>query len=309
MSKERPVDVAASIRQKLLNLSRERKQDFQLILTRYALERFLYRMSQSPHAENFVLKGATLFQFWTGEMYRPTRDLDLLGFGDSSDESIKETIREICEVSVEPDGLEFDPASIQVVTIRESEEHQGKRVRLTARLGSAEIRVQIDIGFGDIVTPELDEITFPTLLKMSAPQIRSYPKETVVAEKLQIIVALGIANSRFKDYYDLWVLSREFSFDGKVLASAIGATFKGRQTEIPKQVPLGLTQEFIDERGTANQWQAFLNRSSLSAGPDFGNILEQLRMFLIPPLEAVATETQLKQIWSGGGPWKTVGPQ
>lgn len=307
MSKERPVDLAASIRQRLLNLSRKRKQDFQLILTRYASERFLYRVSQSSHAESFVLKGATLFQFWTGEMHRPTRDLDLLGFGDSSDESVAETIREICTVSVTPDGLEFDPTSIQIVTIREPDKYQGKRVRLTARLGSAKIRIQIDIGFGDIVTPKLDEITFPTFLKMPAPQLHAYPKETVVAEKLQIIVALGIANSRSKDYYDLWVLSREFSFDGQILASAIGATFKGRQTKIPKQVPLGLTSEFAEDPSQANQWNAFLNRSSLSAGIDFGSILEQLRTFLVPLLEAIGTRTHFKQIWSKGGPWKPLG--
>lgn len=226
-------DLAASVRQRLLNQSQKLGEVFDLTLTRYAIERFLYRLTCSAYADQFVLKGAILFAVWTGQMYRPTRDIDLLGFGDSSAETLIHLFKEICAVEVDPDGLMFDGRSVQVEEIREAQEYPGQRVRLQAHLGQARISLQVDIGFGDVITPAAPEVEYPSLLDFPAPRLRVYPKETVIAEKFQAMVVLGFINSRMKDFYDVWLMSKEFSFAGRLLARAIQATFERRQTDLP----------------------------------------------------------------------------
>ena len=228
MSKKKSKNIDASVRQRLLNLSRERNEDFNLILTRYAVERFLYRLSKSKHADRFILKGAMLTAIWIGEMHRPTRDLDLLGFGDPETEALRGVIKDICLVKVEKDGLEYEADSIEIEEIRENREYPGQRVKVNARLGNARIRIQIDVGFGDAVTPKAKIISFPVLLDYPAPRIRAYNKETQIAEKIQSMVFLGMANSRIKDFYDVFILSKTFSFDGNTLVKAIKATFERR---------------------------------------------------------------------------------
>ena len=208
-------NVAASIRQRLLNLSRERRENYDLILTRYGLERFLYRLANSEYAERFVLKGAMLIIILTETGHRPTKDLDLLGYGDHSAEALKALFQEVCRVEAEPDGITFAPDSVQVEDIRKDQEYQGKRVKLKGMLGQIPVNLQVDIGFGDVVVPEAREIEYPTLLELPAPRIRAYPKETVVAEKLQAMIALGMGNSRMKDFYDLWVMSGSSSLTEK----------------------------------------------------------------------------------------------
>lgn len=214
MTNDSPGNVAASVRQRLLDLSRERGEDFQLILTWYAAERFLYRLALSKHSNQFILKGAMLLNVWMDRSHRPTRDLDFAGYGEGSPERLVNLFHEICQVEVEEDGLQYEAESIQVNEIRENQEYQGKRVRLVAYLETARIPVQIDIGFGDVVTPDAEEISYPTLLDSPAPRILVYPPETVVSEKLQAMVALGILNSRMKDFYDLRIISKQLTFDG-----------------------------------------------------------------------------------------------
>jgi hypothetical protein len=210
--------------------------------------------------------------------------------------------RGLCGLEVEPDGAEFAADSVTVEAIREDQEYQGQRVRLDGRLGSARVRLQIDIGFGDAVTPAAQDIRYPTLLDMPAPELKAYPKETVVAEKLQAMVLLGMANSRMKDFFDLAVLAREFEFQGDVLCQAIGATFKRRGTEVPGE-PLALTPTFTGDVSKQTQWQAFLKRSGLEAGLDLATVVTGLRGFLLQPLDAVRGGNPFRYRWPPGGPW------
>jgi predicted nucleotidyltransferase component of viral defense system len=210
--KKTAANLPASVRQRLLNLATERKEDFGLVVTRYGLERFLYRLSVSPHRDSFVLKGALLLQLWTADTYRPTRDLDLLGRG-ISNVSYRKIFSEVCSQKVEDDGLTFLPDTIRVERIRDDEAYEGVRVRLEARLGNVRVPLQIDVGLGDTIVPSSEELEYPTLLRFPAPKLHAYSKESVVAEKFEAMVKLGIANSRMKDFYDLCVLAQRFEFE------------------------------------------------------------------------------------------------
>jgi predicted nucleotidyltransferase component of viral defense system len=305
MSKKNSKNLDVSVQQRLLNLSRERNEDFNLILTRYAVERFLYRLSCSEHAKKFVLKGAMLMAIWIGQSHRPTRDLDLLGFGESAAEILRKIFEEICRIEVERDGLNFDGDSIEIMEIRENQEYPGQRVKLNAKLGNARIRVQIDVGFGDVVTPKAKPLKYPVLLDHPVPRIRAYPKETLIAEKLQSMVFLGMANSRMKDYYDIYILLKSFSFNGNTLVRAIKATFKRRNTQIPQDVPLALSDEFANNRDKVTQWKAFINRNNLANfGVDFLQLVEELRQFLLEPLQAAALDNPFKYKWVENKHWE-----
>ncbi len=298
-------NVGASVRQRLYDLSRERREDFQLILTRYGLERLLYRLANSEYTGRFVLKGAMLFAVWTEKVHRPTKDVDLLGYGDDSAEALKALFQDVCRVEVEPDGITFDPDSVQVEEIREDQEYQGQRVKLKGLLGQAQVNLQVDIGFGDVITPEAQEIEYPTLLELPAPRIKAYPKESVVSEKFQAMIALGMLNSRMKDFFDLWVMSRQFQFDGKILAKAITATFERRRTDIPVATPLVFSREFTRDRDKAIQWRAFLNRTGLTVeGMGLPEVVEALRIFLEPPMIAAAAKTDFTKTWNHTGKWE-----
>ena len=297
-------NLTASVRQRLLNLSREKGEDFNLVLTRYGLERFLYRLSISDHAERFVLKGAMLFAVWMDQTHRPTRDLDLFSYGDDSAESLTVLFKEVCQVEVEPDGLVFNPESVRAEQIREDQEYQGLRVRLLGLLANAEVPVQVDVGFGDVITPRAESIQYPTLLEMPPPMIRAYPKESVVSEKLEAIVRFGMVNSRMKDFYDIWIISKQFPFDGHTLVRAIQATFGRRGTPLPKTVPVGLSKDFAKDRGKSAQWKAFLNRTVLTdTDIDLEKVLDDLLAFLMTPLQAAARSKPYKRTWIEGGPW------
>jgi predicted nucleotidyltransferase component of viral defense system len=273
---------AHSARQRLLNRSRETGEDYNLLLTRFCIERMLYRLSCSEHADQFLLKGAMLFAAWTGKVYRPTRDLDLLGFGDATAERLVSVFRSLCEMAVEDDDLRFDADTVSCEPIRDDQEYGGMRVKLLGFLGSARISLQIDIGFGDAVTPEAKQTEFPTLLDHPAPIVRAYPVETVVAEKFEAMVSLGMGNSRMKDFYDTWILLREFDLNEETLAEAIRATFGRRRTEIPTTLPVTFTQEFIADPRKQSQWTGFLNRSGLSADLPFADVVEVIRRRLAP---------------------------
>ena len=283
MTKEKPRNLPASVRQRLMNVARSQQEDFQLVLTRYALERLLYRLSQSEHRDVFVLKGAMLFQLWGDQPHRPTRDLDLLGRGDNSIPRFERIFREVCELAVEEDGLVFSAKSVRGDTIKEDQEYEGLRLNLDCRLENARIPIQIDIGFGDVVTPAAVEVTYPVLLDFPAPVLPAYSRESVVAEKFQAMVMLGIVNSRMKDFYDLWVLARQFEFQGPVLCQAIRATFERRRTSVPAEVPVALSSEFTQDRGKQTQWRAFTGKGKLEiGGTGLGEVVDFLRGFLMP---------------------------
>ncbi len=275
--------LVASIHARLLNRAKARDEDFNLILTRYALERLLYRLSLVPAREVFWLKGAMLFDLWFDVPHRPTRDADFLGFGPMDIEVLTATIREICGVAVD-DGMNFDSDSIAIEEIREDARYGGLRVRLVGRLGNARCTVQIDVGYGDAVTPGPEEAVYPTLLDdLPAPRLRVYPRATVVAEKLEAIVSLGMANSRMKDFFDLRVLAHEGMLDPHRLGDAIAATFQRRGTEIPAEVPLGLSDEFARDAAKRAQWQAFLGKNRLDA-PTLGEVIAEIQRFVAEPL-------------------------
>ena len=278
--------IATSIRQRLLNLARERGEDFQQLLVSYALERLLYRLAQSRHRDRFVLKGALLFRLWFDLTQRPTRDADFLGFGNAEPEEFAAIFREIAGMEMTgDDGLILDADSVRVVDIRKEAGYPGVRVNMAATLDKARIPVQCDIGFGDAVTPAPLQQTYPTLLDMPAPVLAVYPLETVVAEKLEAIVKLAGFNSRVKDYFDLWVLMRYENLDRVLLPAAIRATFARRKTSVPLTLPVGLAPTFAAEKQV--MWQAFLVRSGLVA-PPLAEVLDELRAQCWPVLQAAA---------------------
>jgi predicted nucleotidyltransferase component of viral defense system len=299
-----PKNIGASVRARLLRLAEEHGEDFQLVLVRYANERLLYRLAKSEHASSFVLKGAALFTLWTGRPHRATRDLDLLGFGESTEDRVRRVFTEVIAVGVPDDGVVFDVESLDVGPIREDQEYGGIRVLLRARITTAQVRLQIDVGFGDAITPAAETVEFPALLDFEPPSLRAYPRETVVAEKLEAMVKLGMANSRMKDFYDVWLLSRTFEFDGDMLARAIRATFDRRRTPLPAGLPVALTPEFAADATKRTQWRAFLRKSSAGDAGELAEVVAAIALFAERPFEIAASAEPWEGRWPAGGPWK-----
>lgn len=295
-------NLAASVRARLLNRARATRQDFNLVLTRYALERLLYRLSISAHADQFLLKGALLFDLWFDIPHRPTRDADFLGFGSSELSHLETVFKDVCRMDVS-DGMTFHPDTIRAAEIRREANYAGVRVTLLGLIDNARCPIQIDIGFGDAVTPAPEDVQYPVIFQeFEAPRLRAYPRYTVVAEKLEALVSLGIANSRMKDYFDLWILSRHTDFDGGILCHAIKATFDRRKTSLPGDVPFGLTSDFGKDAQKQAQWQAFLGRNRLEA-PRLEEVAASLRDFLCPVIAAANADAPYSQYWSAGGSW------
>ncbi len=293
-------NLPASVRQRLLDLAAKRREAFDLVLIRFAIERLLYRLSRSPHADRFLLKGAMLFVVWAEGSHRPTRDLDLLGVGPAEESETGDMFRGLCAVAVEPDGLEYLADTVRVSPIREAATYAGLRVKLEARLANIKIPLQVDIGFGDTVTPAAETIAFPALLDFPSPQLRAYPVYTVVAEKAEALVALGENNTRMKDFFDLWFLGRTFDFDGATLARAIRATFSRRHTTLPAETPPALTERFATER--AGSWAAFAKRNGQESLA-FASIVEEIRAFIGPVLEAAARNREWLRHKKAGNDW------
>ncbi len=297
------INVGASVRDRLKALAVKRQESFDLVLVRYGIERLLYRLSQSPSRRDFVLKGAMLFMAWEGMQHRETRDLDLTGFGEPSPEKLIEAFKTICSVRVPDDGLVF--VGVHGEPIRALDEYGGVRLKVLAKLTAARITIQVDVGFGNRITPRAREVEYPTLLDFPAPKLRAYPVETVVAEKLQAMVNLGLRNGRLKDYFDLWHLGRTVDFDGKVLAEAVRATFIQRRTPFPEGAPVGLTARFYDDPIRQTQWRAFLNKVDQEHRPaSLNQVVEFLRPFLLPVLAAAEGDRALITLWKARGPWK-----
>ena len=258
-------DIGASVRARLLGISKEKRLKYDLILTHYAIERLLYRLAQSRHGDRFVLKGAMLLMTWFDEPFRGTRDLDLLGHGDPAPEAVLDVFKEVLGQN-QPDGVLFDIDAARVSRIRQEYEYGGLRIRATADIGDARIAVNVDVGFGDATEPPAEWLDYPVLLDMPVPRLRGYARETVVAEKFQAMVDLGMANSRMKDYYDLWIISKAFEIDRSRLAGAISATFARRGTAIPDAVPDGLSRAFAEDAVKRHQWETFKRDLGIDPG-------------------------------------------
>jgi hypothetical protein len=289
-------NLSASILARLLTLAKQRGDDYSLLLNRFGMERLLARVSASAHADRFLLKGALLFALWYDTPHRPTKDADLLGFGPDDAASLIATFRDIAALDL-GDGIVFDPDSVRADAIREDNTYGGTRITLVGRIGSARCALQVDVGFGDAVTPEPQTVAYPTLLRdFSAPRLRAYPVYTVIAEKYQALVMLGQANSRMKDFFDLAVIASRTSLDGATLAAAIAATFARRQTALPTERPLALTRAFSEHPAKLRQWQAFLNKNRIEAA-SLGDTIALLDDLLWPPTQVAAAGSAATATW------------
>jgi len=305
MNKPTPPNLAVSVAHRLLERSRQLGEDHQYLLMRYGLERLMYRIGQSAYAEAFILKGAMMFLVWANSPYRPTKDLDLLAAKSASIERLAEIFQELCAVKVVDDGLVFLSPTVEAEAIREDAAYQGVRVKLEARLGKIKIPLQVDIGFGDAITPKPQVANFPPLLDFPAPRLVMYARETAIAEKFEAMVKLDEANSRMKDFYDIWALSQTFVFEAATLGAAIRATFDRRQTELAVEMPVALSEEFAQNTMKLRQWQAFVRRGRFKlVEPDWSVVIRVVRDFLMPVVTVTAERRQLSDHWPKGGPWQ-----
>jgi predicted nucleotidyltransferase component of viral defense system len=305
---DRPLkNLAHSVHQRLLNRARESTRTFNELLQYYAMERFLYRLCQSPHGSNFILKGALTLAVWEAPVTRPTRDIDLLAYMNNDLDSVRRVFREVCREDVEPDGLCFDPETVEAERITEHADYSGVRVAFRGYLGDAEIPMQVDIGFGDKVVGPQETAEYPTLLDMPEPRLRVYSRESTIAEKLEAMVKLGEINSRMRDFYDIWLLSRQFAFEGSTLTDAVRQTFRTRGTTLPEK-PLALRDAFAARNDKQKQWRAFLRKSAIEDAPDeFSDVIVRLREFLGPVVEAVSSGADSSRRWHPSGGWQETG--
>lgn len=297
-------NLAHSIFQRLLNRAKNNNEDFNLLLSRYGMERFLYRLSVSPHNDRFVLKGASLFLVWKGQNYRVTRDADLLEFGNSDVEQLADLFRDICRVEFQGDGMIYLPESLSAEEIREDQVYDGVRITLVGRLNQARIPLQVDIGFGDAITPAPEQVEYPALFDAPPPLLKAYPRYTLVAEKVEAMVKLGLANSRMKDFYDIWLLSRLFSFEGNVLRKALENTFDRRRTTFPASTPFAFTAAFYEDPQKTAQWTAFVKKSKpdIPVG-DLSVVIANIAVFLAPVIESLQSNTPFEGAWVPDRGW------
>ena len=305
MSAQKSRNIAASVRQRLLNRARTDQRPFSELLQYYAMERFLYRLSQSSYINQFILKGALMLRVWHSPDIRPTMDIDMLGKTSNEEASIIAQIHEILSVEVDPDGLVFDPDTIRAERITDDADYEGIRVRFTGTLDNARVHMQIDIGFGDLVHPEPEKSDLPTMLDSPVPRVLCYSRESAIAEKFEAMVKLGELNSRMKDFYDIWLLSRQFDFEGATLSEAIRLTFDHRGTALPRVIE-AFSQAFIDAKQV--QWSAFHKRLGQEHVPAlFSEVVTAVNAFLGPIAAALISGTSIPSKWNATGPWIDTG--
>jgi hypothetical protein len=299
---KRPLkNIAASVRQRLLNKSRSDVRPFQELVQYYAMERFLYRLSQSQHANRFILKGALLLQIWQTPEIRSTMDIDLLGRTNNDVSFLISNIIDILSVDIDPDGLSFFPENITADGIAEDAEHKGIRILFPARLDTMKLNMQIDIGFGDIVYPSPEKLQLPTMLEFPAPILLCYSRESLIAEKFEAMLKLRELNSRMKDFYDIWLLSRQFEFDGETLLKAIRLTLEKRGTGLPDAI-VAFSQDFIAAKQI--QWNVFRKKLEQEHVPsEFADIVMKVKEFIKPMALALASKKPPPSKWSAPGPW------
>ncbi len=296
-------NIAASVHQRLLNKARESGRPFNELLQHFAIERFLYRLSKSRHADRFILKGALMLSVWSGAASRPTKDIDVLGSIDNSLEAVTAAMKDVCETDVEADGMAFDGDSVTATRITEDAEYQGVRVRLKAALGNARVSIQVDVGIGDVVFPPPQDVEYPTLLDFPPARLKGYAMESTIAEKFHAMVILGVLNSRMKDFYDIWMLSRTYDFGGEILAEAIEKTFEVRRTPLTVE-PAVFKPSFANDVDKQVQWAAFVGKTMLNdAAKSFSEVAAAVTLFLKPPALALAEGRPFSATWRAPGPW------
>ncbi len=297
-------NTAASAHQRLLNKAKDATRPFNELLQHFANERFIYRLSKSPQADRFLLKGALMFSAWTGSGSRPTMDIDLLGKIDNSLEVIVAAMKDICEIEVEPDGMTFHSETVTAARITEGAEYEGVRCRVRGSLGKARISLQIDIGFGDVIVPGPCKVAYPALLDFPPPELKGYTKESTIAEKFQAMVNLGVLNSRMKDFYDISFLSRMFDFMGETLAEAIEKTFENRNTPIIVN-PTVFDHSFTKDEDKLVQWLGFIKKAKLTDAPEsFEDVAAAVKVFLEPIVASIVERQRFHGIWTAPGPWR-----
>lgn len=302
MSKDKPENIAHSVHQRLLNKAKITDRPFNELFQYYAMERFLYRLCQSKYAGKYVLKGALMLRVWQAPMARPTMDIDMLGQTGNDIGIIVKQFKEICDVDVEPDGLEFDPESIRAERITEEADYEGLRLRIMGKLGNAHISLQIDIGFGDVVFPKPKRDVFPTILDFAPPELLCYSRESMVAEKFEAMVRHGELNSRMKDFYDIWLLARQFDFDGSILLEAVRKTFRNRKVEIPEHISAFMKDFAVRKE---KQWQIFCRRlATKGISEDFGQVTKFVSDFLQPVADAIISAKSFDKYWNASGSWQ-----
>ena len=303
MTERKITNLPASIRQRLLQVAQASNRPFQEVVQYYAMERFLFRLSVSPHVERFIRKGALMMTAWGESATRPTRDIDLLGHLPNQVESLVAIIREVRRQEVEPDALSFDPTTATGIVIKEDADYEGVRVTFRGSLQNMPIPMQIDIGFGDIVFPAPAITEYPVILNHARPKLRGYSRETTIAEKFEAMVKLGLLNSRMKDFFDIWLLSRQFDFDGATLAEAIQKTFSNRGTAIASE-PTAFSEEFAADAGKVSQWQAFVRKLRWEGeSQDLASVCKAIAEFLSPPAAAALEGHPFRGLWRNAGPW------
>ena len=302
MSREIPRNLSASVHQKLLNKAKLEKRPFSEVLQYYAMERFLYRLSISEYGERFVLKGGMMLRVWESPVTRPTMDIDLLARTSNELEAILHIFKEVCELECTDDGLLFNKENLEAGRIKEDARYEGVRVTFLAFLGPARVRMQVDIGFDDIIHPRKESLQLPSMLDLPAARMDCYSRESVIAEKYEAMSTLGLLNSRMKDFYDIWLLSSSFSFDGPSLAEAIRKTFEHRASEISSK-PVAFSEAFIEDKEI--QWKAFRRKLKSEESPaDLGIVVQHCRNFLVELSEDLFNDRGFTKTWPVNGPWE-----
>lgn len=298
------INIPASVRGHLQNKARETNRSFSELLQYYGMERFLYRLSRSPYADKFVLKGALMFIAWQVQDRRATLDIDFLARYSNRIEDIEKVIKDVCGEPVAPDGLVFDPKTVTGRRIREDADYEGVRIKFTGFLERSRIPMQIDIGFGDIIYPRPKVIEYPVILDLPSPRLKGYTVESVVSEKFEAMVKLGLLNSRMKDFYDIWLMMRQFDFKGSELTEAMKKTFEHRETPLPTHSPL-LAEEMYDEKSDRQVlWNAFLKKGNIKFAPNIlSSVVREIENFLVQPLDALTKDQLFNGTWKAGGPW------
>lgn len=298
-------NLQASVRARLQNNAKETNRPFAEVLQYYGMERFLYRFSKSEYANKFVLKGALLFTVWQISERRTTRDIDFLARFDNRVENIETVVRSVCDLAVEPDGLIFDAKTVQGRKIKEDADYEGVWVKFIGFLDRSRIPIQIDFGFGDIVYPKTMTIDYPVILDFPKPHLKGYPIESVVSEKIEAMVKLGLLNSRMKDFFDIWLMMHQFDFNGVNLMGALKKTFNHRKTDIPKGRPLFAAEIYDEKSDRQTLWKAFLRKGDIKNAPEkLATIAKEIEGFLIKPLDAISKELEFRAEWKLSGPWK-----
>ena len=300
-------DIAASVRQKLRNLARERQEDFDFVLRQYVMQRLLYRLSQSQYADQFLLKGALLFWVWNENFHRPTRDIDLLTFGENGVPHLVDVFKQVVSLENDDDGLVFDIESVNGIEIKEDTDYTGVRLTGFGNLARARIPFQIDIGYGDIVIPEAVETQLPSFLDLPPPRLKIYPVYGVIAEKFQTMVNLGLANSRMKDFYDIFVIAHTMDLSGELLSQAVKATFERRKTPITTKPLYLFSNDFTQDKSKHTQWGAFKNNNSLNIKTDFAETVYEIQNLLEPIYQSIAVQKIFTREWlSDEFKWKEI---